>query len=87
MSASSLSGIYADYKWKIENSGRSDPLYEFPIDELIPGENHSSFKYSVEDESLVIDKFSSERTLYIGNFPDLKDEEIDEICLILNSVD
>ena len=70
MSASSLSGIYADYKWKIENSGRSDPLYEFPIDELIPDENHSSFKYSAEDKSLVIDKFNSERTLYIGNFPD-----------------
>ena len=66
----SLSGFYADYKWKIENSGRSDPLYEFPIDELIPGENHSSFKYSAEDKSLVIDKFNSERTLYIGNFPD-----------------
>ena len=66
----SLSGIYADYKWKIENSGWSDPLYEFPIDELIPDENHSSFKYSVEDKSLVIDKFKSERTLYIGNYPD-----------------
>jgi CDP-6-deoxy-D-xylo-4-hexulose-3-dehydrase len=24
---------------------------------------------------------------YIGNFPDLKDEEVDEICAILNSVD
>jgi hypothetical protein len=45
-------------------------LYEFPIDGLIPGEDHSSFKYSVEDKSLVIDKFKSERMLYIGNFPD-----------------
>ena len=66
----SFSGIYTDCKWKIENSGRSDPLYEFPIDGLVPGEGHSSFKYSVEDKSLVIDKFKSERTLYIGNFPD-----------------
>ena len=41
-----------------------------PIDGLVPGEGHSSFKYSVEDKSLVIDKFKSERTLYIGNFPD-----------------
>ena len=24
---------------------------------------------------------------YIGNFPDLKDEEVDEICAVLNSVD
>ena len=23
---------------------------------------------------------------YIGNFPDLKDEEVDEICAIINSV-
>ena len=23
---------------------------------------------------------------YIGNFPDLKDYEIDEICIIINSV-
>ena len=66
----SLSGIYADYKWKIENSGRSDPLYEFSIDGLIFGEDRSSFKYFVEDKSLVIDKFKSERILYIGNFPD-----------------
>ena len=27
-------------------------------------------KYTVEDKSLVIDKFESERALYIGNFPD-----------------
>lgn len=66
----SLSGIYTSCQKKIENSGKSDPLYKFPIDELIPGENHSSFKYSVEDKSLVIDKFESEKTLYIGNFPD-----------------
>jgi len=24
---------------------------------------------------------------YIGNFPDLRDEEVDEICAILNSVE
>ena len=32
----SLSGIYTNYKWKIENGGRPDPLHEFPIGELIP---------------------------------------------------
>ena len=65
-----MSGLYTDYKWEIEDSGRSDPLYEFSIDGLIFGEDRSSFKYFVEDKSLVIDKFKSERILYIGNFPD-----------------
>ena len=59
------------------SAGGGNQIRQPYLQGIVPNNHHKNFP---ETEHVHFYGF------YIGNFPDLKDEEVDEICAILNSV-
>ena len=68
----------SDLEFRRGSAGGGNQTRQPYLKDIVPNNHYKSFP---ETEHVHFYGF------YIGNFPDLKSEEIDDICRILNSVE